>query len=102
MKAYKVWDANNFEGCSTVVFAETARAAKVIAMSTEACVDAEYIDIRVQRFPQMDEHYRGRNEIVWDDPEDRHALVSLGWSCLETSWECDTCPEKAVCSHWED
>ncbi len=97
MKAYEAWDAGSYEGYNTVVFAETANAAKVIAMGTEACEDAEYIDIRVKRLPEMDGHYRGRSEIDWDDPEDRKALVSLGWACFETSRLCDYCPAKSVC-----
>ncbi len=100
MKAYQAWDAGSCENCSTVVFAETAQAAKVIAQRTETCEDAAYTDIRVKRLPEMDGHDRGRSEIEWYDPEDRKALVALGWACLETSWECDTCPERSACSHW--
>ena len=100
MKAYKAGDAKNEYRGSTVVFAETAQAAKVIAMSTDACEDTPYIDIRVTRFPEMDSHHRGRSGIDWYDPEDRKALVALGWSCYETSWECDTCAEKESCTHW--
>lgn len=101
MKAYKAWDAGSDENCSTVVFAETAKAAKSVAFSSEVCEDAEYIDVRVQRFPEMDAHYRGRSEIDWYDPQDRKALVALGWACYETSWECDTCPAKGNCWRWE-
>ena len=102
MKAYKAWDINSYEGTSTVVFAKTAQAAKAIARCTEACEDAEYIDIRVHRFPEMDGHDRGRNEIDWYDMEDRKVLVALGWSCYETSLECDACPCKTDCERWED
>lgn len=102
MKAYKAWDTKNFEGTSTVVFAETAQAAKNAARCTETCEDAAYIDIRVQRLPEMDGHDRGRSEIDWYDMEDRKALVALGWSCLDPSEECDTCPAKSACSHWEE
>ena len=102
MKAYKAWDSEAAEDCSTVVFAETARQAKVIAFGTETCEGANYTDIRVRRFPEMDGLDRGRSEIDWYDAEDRQALVTLGWSCLETSWECDTCGCKALCNQWED
>lgn len=101
MKAYKVWDAKSVENYSTIVFAETARKAKVIAMATDACEDAAFIDIRVQRIPEMDDHDRGRSEIDWNDMEDRKAMVAIGWSCLETSFECETCPCRPECSHWE-
>lgn len=102
MKAYKAWDAKSVENNSTVVFAETAQAAKMVAMHTDCCEDTAYIDIRVARLPEMDGHDRGRSEIDWYDPEDRHDMIALGWSCLETSWECDTCPERAICSHWAE
>ncbi len=101
MKAYKAWDSEAAENYSTVVFAHTAQEAKKIAFSTETCEDAKYTDIRVRRFPEMDGHDRGRNEIDWYDMEDRRALVALGWSCLETSWECDTCECKDICDQWE-
>lgn len=101
MKAYKAWDTMNVEGYSTVVFAENAQKAKKVALGTDACEDADYIDVRVQRLPEMDSHYRGRAEIDWFDMEDRKALVSLGWMCLETSEECDTCPLKMICGQWE-
>lgn len=102
MKAYKAWDAKSIENYSTVVFAETAQKAKAVAMTTDACEDAEFIDIRVQRFPQMDDCDRGRSEIDWYDMEDRKALVALGWACLETSSECETCPCRPECSHWAE
>lgn len=102
MKAYKAWDAKSVENCSTVVFAETAQKAKIVAMTTDACEDALFIDIRVKRLPEMDGHDRGRSEIDWYDMEDRKALVALGWACLDTGWECGTCPCKPDCSRWQD
>ena len=33
--------------------------------------------------------------------EDRQALVRLGWMCLDTGEECDTCPVREFCGHWE-
>lgn len=102
MKAYKAWDTKSLEDYSTVVFAETAKEAKKIAFATETCEDADYINVRVQRFPQMDEHYRGEPEIDWYNMEDREVLVRLGWRCAETSWDCDTCPCRRICSYWED
>ncbi len=102
MKAYKAWDAKSIDEYSTVVFAETAQKAKIIAMTTEACEDAEYIDIRVHRFPEMDGRYHGKSEIDWCDMEDRKALVALGWMCFDLSEECDTCPCKPDCGRWEE
>lgn len=102
MKAYLAWDSGMEEFGSTVVFAENRQEAKKIAFGTEACEDTAYIDVRVARLPQMDEHYRGYAEIDWYNPEDRKALVGLGWTCEETSWECDTCEARHLCSKWED
>lgn len=102
MKAYQAWDTKRDYNYSTVVFAETATTAKVVAMSTDACEDAAYIDIRVRRLPEMDVYFRGPREINWYDLRDRKALVALGWACLDTSFECDTCPCKPDCRHWEE
>lgn len=101
MKAYKAWDNGAVELYSTVVFAESAKEAKKIAFTTDVCENAEYIDVRVLRLPEMDKHYRGRSEINWDDEEGRRALVELGWRCFETSWECDTCKCRDICLTWE-
>lgn len=102
MKAYKAWDDRSLEPYSTVVFAENAKTAKKVAASSEVCEDADYINIRVQRFPQMDKYYKGMPEADWYDMEIRQALVGLGWMCLETSEKCDTCPARTFCGHWED
>lgn len=101
LKAYKVWDNMSLEPCSTVVFAKNCKEAKKIARSTDACENADYINIRVQRFPQMDKHYKGKNKVDWYDMEDRKALVALGWMCLETSEECDTCSARRFCGKWD-
>jgi len=75
MKAYRVWDSEAVEGYSTVVFAENASKAKRMAMRTDTCEDAEYINIRARRFPEMDDKYRGAWEIDWYNDDDRRALV---------------------------
>jgi hypothetical protein len=49
MKAYQVSDKTSWEGYSTVVFAETRGKAKAIALNTDACEGAEYIDIKCYR-----------------------------------------------------
>ena len=98
MKAHKAWDDYNSEGYSTVVFAESASKARAIAFHSEACEDARFVDIRVRRLPEMDKQYRGLDEVDWDCPEDRRALVALGWYCPEPEiWECESCPAKDVC-----
>ena len=102
LKAYEAWDERSLEPVETVVFAKNVREAKKIAFGTVVCENADYINVRVRRFPQMDDHYRGKTEIDWHDMEDRKALVRLGWICLETSDECDTCPARTLCRQWED
>lgn len=98
-KAYKVFEVDS--PYSTVVFGENIREARKIARGTEACEHVEYRNIRVKRYPQMDEHYRGLEEIDWYNAQDRIALVSLGWSCNELSDECDRCPAMDYCREWE-
>lgn len=87
---------------STIVFAENPTKAKLAALASDCCDGADYIDIRVSRMPKADSLYKGRSEVDWDDQETRVALVrDFGWSCLETSWECDTCEAKPYC-HWHE
>lgn len=103
LKAYRAWDNAAYENYETIVFAENAREAKKIALCCDACEDADYIQVRVKRLPEADKLYKGQVEIDWFDMETRTALVKeLGWACLDTSYECDTCPAKEYCRHWED
>ena len=103
MKAYQVWDTMSVENCSTVVFAENGKEAKKIAITCEVCENADYIQVRVKRLPEADKLYKGRVEIDWWDEETRLALAKeLGWACLETSSDCDTCTAKEYCRNWEE
>lgn len=102
MKAYKAWDNGSCENWSTVVFAENAREAKKVAIGTELCEDANFIDVRVQRYPVADKLYSGKDEIDWWDDETRLILVrDMGWQCEEPSYECEGCVAKEYCS-WHD
>lgn len=99
-KAYRVCEKDG--DCATIVFAENATQAKLVAQVTDCCEDAKYIDIRVRRLPEADKLYRGFPEIEWYNPEIRVALVrDFGWACFEPSWECDNCPAKPYC-HWHE
>ena len=101
MKAYKAW-VDYGEG-STVVFAETRNQAKVIALSCDCCEVAKYTDIRVHRMNELDRLYKGKSEMDWYDGETRLLLVrDFGWSCIEPSWECDSCNCKKYCSWHEE
>lgn len=103
MKAWKVWDENSWEGGSTIVFAETRGKAKAIAVNTDACYGARFIDISVSRLKAADKLYKGDSEIDWYDNDTRLALVrDFDWSCYETSFECDTCVARKYCNKWED
>lgn len=102
MKAYHVSCVNG--DCATIVFAESVREAKKLAMGTDCCEDAEYIDIRVHREPVADQLYDGtRREIDWYNFETRKFLMeNLNWSCADVSWECEDCSLKPYCNWWED
>ena len=99
----KAFIASQKDGdCSTIVFAENTTQAKLAAMACDCCEDAMYTDIRVRRLPEADALYKGTVEINWYDQETRVALVrDFGWSCWETSWDCDTCEAKPYC-HWHE
>lgn len=97
MKAYKAWDEKVYDSGSTIVFAENIREAKKIAMSTDACSEADFIDIRVKRIKDYDVLYKGKSEIDWYDEETRIVLVrDFGWSCIE-EYMCDTCWAQEYC-----
>lgn len=99
-KAYRAFEKDG--DFATIVFAENATQAKLIAQATDCCEDAQYIDIRVNRMAGADGLYKGKPEIDWYDSETRIALVrDFGWACIETSWECDNCPAKQYC-HWHE
>ena len=103
IKAYQAWDCENDERGSVVVFAENIKEAKKIAVYNEAFEDSRWIDVRVKRYPKMDEHYQGRPATDWYDDKDRVALVSLGWRCIEPSMgECNECPARSMCRGMED
>lgn len=103
MKAYSAWDEKAFDPCSTIIFAENIKEAKKIAMATDTCEDARFIDIRVKRCKEADSLYKGSSEIDWDDEETRVALVrDFGWSCYDTSWECEKCAARQYCRWFEE
>lgn len=102
IKAYRVEDCKG-DGYATIVFAKSVGEAKTIALATDACSEAQYIDIRVRRLPDADRLYKGGNEIDWYDPKTRLVLVrDFSWSCEETSYLCDNCPAKPYCCWYEE
>ena len=103
MKAYRAWDEKSLDPCTTIVFARNARKAKKIAMETDTCEGANFIDIRVKRFKEADYLYKGSSEIDWYDEETRIALVrDFGWRCYDISWECERCVARRYCAWFKD
>jgi hypothetical protein len=106
MKAWLVKKRD--EPYATVVFAETRGKAKVIAMNTDACEDADFLDIDVTRYKHMDKYYvDGKTEMDWYNAKDRIALVKdAGFHCVSESihdvFECDACPAKKYCDKCEE
>lgn len=104
----KAWLARKKdELCATVVFAETRGRARALALHTEACMDADFTDIEVNREPQMDKYYvEGKKEMDWFNSKDRIALVKdCGFVCDMDYWEaedCENCPAKEYCEYHED
>ena len=94
MKAWLVRERDEF--CATVVFAETRGKARSLAMHTEVCEDASFLDIEVYRKPDLDKYY----------VEDRIALVKDGgFYCDKDYWEpedCENCPAKEWCELYKD
>jgi hypothetical protein len=101
MKAWKVGIKD--ELCSTIVFAETAGKAKSLALSTDLCEDAEFIEIYCHRKPEADKAYKeGKRELDWYNDEDMLFMVKeLGYRCLDP-FECEECIAKDFCEEWEE
>lgn len=105
MKAWLVRDKDEF--CATVVFAETRGKARALAMHTEVCEYADFIDIEVTREPQMDKYYKeGKKEMDWFNSKDRVALVKdCNFRCSDEVFDiedCEHCPAKEYCDYYKD
>ena len=105
MKAYSVSDRNG-DGCSFVVFAETAGKAKAYAAGTDELCDYGFTGIRATRRPMLDKYYKGEPVMDWFDPKDRVAMVR--YADFECSSEmsfvdcnCEECPAKKWCGRYE-
>lgn len=92
IKAYSCYVGSESDGC-TVIFARSRNEARKLALNTETCEDAAYIDVVACRMPDIDLLYRGKVEGDWDDMQLRKALVEKhGWTCLEPDpEECKVC-----------
>lgn len=102
----KAWLVKERDGeYSTVVFAETRGKARSLAMTTDACEDADFCNIEVTRKPQFDKYYTdGKKEMEWYDDKDRIALVKDGG--FQCTYECDCefeeCPAHQWCDRYEE
>ena len=106
MKAWIVDDPIE-AATAAVVFAETRGQAKVLAQSTDACEDMDFVDIRAVRAPKLDRFYRGKSEMDWFDPNDRAAMVKYGgFHCSPEvdvyKEKCETCSAKKWCGKYEN
>ena len=101
MKAYLVREKDQF--CATIVFAETTGKARQLALSTDCCEDAHFIDIEVHRQPQVDKYYKeGKWHLDWENPQDRIVLVKeCGFWC-ESDEDCEKCSAKQYCDKYAD
>lgn len=105
MKAWLVRKKD--EDCATVVFAETRGQAKVRAKGTDACEDAEFMDIECHRAKEMDKYYKpGKTEMDWYNSADRIALVKYagfwcGFDAFDIS-ECPECPANQWCERYRE
>ena len=104
MKAFIV--STYYGNFSTVVFAENRGRAKKVAMHTDACMDADYIDIHARRCPALDKYYNNRTEMDWLDDSDRTAMVKeAGFECSGATFdsnECPTCPARKYCGRYNE
>ena len=93
MKAWLVREKDEF--CAEVVFAETRSKAKVLALSTDCCEDAKFIDIEAHRMPQADKYYKyGKWHLDWENPQDRIVLVKeCGFWCGYEAFDFEDCEE---------
>ena len=106
MKAYFVSDTESYEDYCTVVFAETRGKAKVEALGTDACEDAEYMNIRALRIPELDSFYRGLPEMDWFNEQDqigmvRYANMYCTYEMSISECECEKCKAKEWCCRYE-
>ena len=103
MKAYGAQNDNT--GYGTVVFAETRGQAKSLLIQTDTFEGWDYTEIRPYRIKELDNAYRGETEMEWWNDLDRLALVKVGWSCGEDSFDsgdCECCIARDFCWKYED
>ena len=105
MKAWRC--INDYDGYTTIVFAETAGKARYIAMQSDTIGDdLEFRDVVVRREKKLDAYYRGRSEMDWFNADDRIAMVKDGdMECDDDSFDpddCKRCTAAEYCDKFQD
>jgi len=108
----KAWRITSLHYCewATVVFAETRGKAKAVALTTDAFEESDFTDISARRIPELDRYYRGKDEMDWDNMEDRIGMVMYAHMYCSDEMSpdelgCAKCPAEQWCSapeDWED
>lgn len=87
----------------TVIFALSRRAAKMIAYTsaTFRC-GVNFSELRVRRIPELDHQCFGRDEMDWENDEDRILMVRYaGMFCRDPKKnKCRACPANPECRMW--
>lgn len=102
MKAW-ICSTDNSEG-SSIVYADTSSQARLIAMGRDPCIDANYIDVRAVRCPDIDNmEDREPRDNYWLNDEIRLILVKkYDWACVEPEYsDCDNCSAKEYCHYFD-
>lgn len=108
MKAYTVSDANGNVGVDYIIFAETR--AKAIKYALDHCDGAfdfyTWTEMRALRMPRLDQYYRGKPEMDWNDMTDRVAMVKeADFRCSDevsvSLSECEECDAHPWCGKYE-
>lgn len=89
---------------SIVVFAATRGKAIGAALHSLLFEDSDWRDIRCRRAPALDDCYRGKDEMDWNDDQDRLDMVTkLGFYCTDIDRDdCKACVARDECQDYQD
>ena len=94
----KAWyiRSGSSNNCHEVVFADSADEARILARSALPG-NVAFSDVHVTRVPALDDKYVDHSVMNWDDPNDRLALMRLGWRCSTWADDCAVCAGRDFC-----
>lgn len=105
MKAYMatVKDLESEYG-TLVAFARTPGKAIGIALASGQFDGWRWTDLRIHRCKELDDSYRGKDQMDWYNDQDRIDMVSkAGFFCTEVRIsECEKCAAKDFCDWYQD